>query len=433
MSLILRYLRLYRREFLLGFLCLVLTNTLTLLIPWLLKDAIESLRAGSPLARVRFDALAIILTALVLAVIRTWSRLLILGASRRIVYDVRNELYAHLLTLPASFYARHRTGEIMSRAVNDLMLIRSLFGPGMLNVLNVALLYSAGLTLMALLDPALTLAAVLPYPFILAGVFHVSRTIHERSNRTQEQLAEISNEAQETLSGINMVKAFAREEGEVRAFADLSGEYRRLSLLLARSRGLIVTLMGGLGGVSTLVVLWLGGRHVIAGTLTLGGLVAFMSYLALLSGPTVMMGWVLGVFQRGLGAIRRVQEILAQTSDLPGDRAGGPRPEIAGSVAFRDLRFSYPNGGEKVEPALRGVDLDVPAGATVGIVGRVGSGKSTLVQLVTAVHPVPDGTIRIDGRDINTIPTAHLRGHIAVVPQETFLFSRTRRIAPRPL
>ena len=425
MSLILRYLRLYLKDFLLGFLCLVLTNTMTLLIPWLLKDAIESLRAGSPLARVRFDALVIILTALVLAVIRTWSRLLILGASRRIVYDVRNELYAHLLTLPASFYARHRTGEIMSRAVNDLMLIRSLFGPGMLNVLNVALLYSAGLTLMALLDPVLTLAAVLPYPFILAGVFHVSRTIHERSNRTQEQLAEISNEAQETLSGINMVKAFAREEGEVRAFADLSREYRRLSLLLARSRGLIVTLMGGLGGVSTLVVLWLGGRHVIAGTLTLGGLVAFMSYLALLSGPTVMMGWVLGVFQRGLGAIRRVQDILAQTSDLPGDRVGGPGPEVAGSVAFRDLRFSYPNGGETDRPALRGVDLDVPAGATVGIVGRVGSGKSTLVQLVSAVHPVPDGTILIDGRDINTIPTAHLRGHIAVVPQETFLFSRT--------
>ena len=193
MSLILRYLRLYRRDFLLGFLCLIVTNALTLLIPWLLKDAIEALRTGSPLARVRFDALAIMLTALVLAAIRTWSRLLVLGASRRIVYDIRNDLYAHLVTLPASFYARHRTGEIMSRAVNDLMLIRSLFGPGMLNVLNVALLYSAGLTLMALLDPVLTLAAVLPYPFLLAGVFHVSRTIHERSNRTQQQLAELSN------------------------------------------------------------------------------------------------------------------------------------------------------------------------------------------------------------------------------------------------
>jgi len=424
-SLILRYIRLHRREFLLGFLCLIVTNALTLLIPWLLKDAIEALRDRTSLRAVRFDALAIILTALVLAVVRTWSRLLILGASRRIVYDVRDRLYAHLLTLPASFYARHRTGEIMSRAVNDLMLIRSLFGPGMLNVLNVALLYSAGLTLMAFLDPVLTLAAVLPYPFILWGVFHVSRTIHERSNRAQQQLAEISNEAQETLSGINMVKAFAREEGEARAFAALSGEYRRLSLLLARSRGLIVTLMGGLGGVSVLVVLWLGGRHVIAGSLTLGGLVAFMSYLALLSGPTVMMGWVLGVFQRGLGAIRRVLEILAQTSDLPGDRAPGPGPAIEGAVTFRGLRFAYPDGAEGSRSVLQGIDLDVPAGTTVGLVGRVGSGKSTLVHLVAAVHPVPDGTLRIDGRDINTLPTASLRSHVAVVPQETFLFSRS--------
>jgi ATP-binding cassette subfamily B multidrug efflux pump len=424
-SLIFRYLRLYRRDFLLGFLCLIVTNALTLLIPWLLKDVIETLRAGAPLHRVRFDALAIILTALALAAVRTWSRLLLLGASRRIVYDIRDGLYAHLLSLPASFYARHRTGEIMSRTVNDLMLIRSLFGPGMLNVLNVALLYTAGLTLMALLDPVLTLAAVLPYPFILWGVFHVSRTIHERSNRTQQQLAEISNEAQETLSGINMVKAFGREEGEVQSFAALSREYRRLSLLLARSRGLIVTLMGGLGGVSILVVLWLGGRHVIAGTLTLGGLVAFMSYLALLSGPTVMMGWVLGVFQRGLGAIRRVREILAQASDLPGDRVPGPGPVIEGAVAFRGLRFSYPNGAKEERPVLRGVDLDVPAGTIVGLVGRVGSGKSTLMQLVAAVHPVPDGTILIDGRDINTLPTASLRSHIGVVPQETFLFSRT--------
>jgi ATP-binding cassette, subfamily B, multidrug efflux pump len=424
-SLILRYLRLYRRPFLLGLLCLIATNALTLLIPWLLKEAIEALRAESRPLPYWSYALAIALSALVLAGIRTWSRLHILGASRRIVYDIRSDLYGHLQTLPASFYARHRTGEIMSRSVNDLMLIRSMFGPGILSVLNVALLYSAGLPLMALLDPTLTLAAVIPYPIILAGVFRVSRTIHERSNRTQQQLAEISNEAQETLSGINMVKAFVREEGAVAAFAALSREYRRRSLLLARSRGLIVTLMGGIDKVSTLVVLWIGVLHVIAHTLTPGGLVAFMAYLTLLSGPTVMMGWVLGVFQRGLGAIQRVEEIRAQTSDLPGDQASVPGPEIRGSVAFKGLRFAYPNSGPETRPVLQEVDLDVPAGTTVGIVGRVGSGKSTLVHLVAAVHPVPDGAIQIDGRDLNSIPTAHLRAHLGVVPQETFLFSRS--------
>ncbi len=425
MSLILRHLRANLRSFGLGFLCLAATCALTLYVPWLLKEAIEALRRGSPLREVARYALAIVAVAAVLAVIRTWSRLFILGASRRIVCDIRNDLYGHLLGLPASFYARRRIGEIMSLLVNDLMLIRSLFGPGILNVLYVALLYSAGLTLMALLDPVLTLVAVLPYPFLLAGVFRVSRTIHQRSNAAQEQLAEISNKAHEALSGINMVKAFVREAGEAGAFDLLSREYRRRSLLLARSRGLIVTLMGGLGGLSTIAVLWLGGQHVIAGALSLGGLVAFTSYLALLVGPTIMMGWVLGVFQRGLGAIARIEEIRAIRSNLPGDRATGSRPEVRGAVTFSGLDFSYPDAAGPARPVLRRIDLDVPAGTTLGLVGRVGSGKSTLVQLVAAVYPVPEGTIRIDGHDLNRIPTDVLRSHVAIVPQETFLFSRT--------
>ncbi|HXH28098.1 MAG TPA: ABC transporter transmembrane domain-containing protein, partial [Candidatus Polarisedimenticolia bacterium] len=306
MPLILRYLRLYRRDFLLGVLCLLATNALTLVIPWQIKQAIDALGRGTPLRRIVLYAATIAAVALVLAFIRIRSRLYVLGASRRIVCDIRDDLFAHLQRLPASFYGRHRTGEIMSRAVNDLMLIRSLFGPGVLNVVNVALLYTAGLALMAWLDPVLTVAAVLPYPLLLLGVSRVSRAIHRRSNAAQEQLAEISNKAQENLSGINMVKAYGREPEEIEAFESLSREYRLRSLALARSRGLIVSLMNGLTGLSTLVVLYLGGRHVIEGTLTRGGLVAFLAYLAILSGPTIMMGWVVGVFQRGLGAIQRV-------------------------------------------------------------------------------------------------------------------------------
>ncbi len=425
MPLILRYLRVYRRSFLLGLLCLLATNALALSIPWLLKDAIEALRRGSTLRPVAIDALAISAIALVLAVSRTGSRLHILGASRRIVYDIRNELFAHLQTLPASFYGRHRTGEIMSRAVNDLMLIRSLFGPGVLNVIDVVVRYSAGLVLMVLIDPLLTFVSVLPYPLLLLGVFRVSHTIHLRSNETQEQLAEISNKAQENLSGINMVKAYGREREEAEAFSGLSREYRRRSLSLAVSRGLIVTLMGGLGGLSTLAVLWLGGRHVIEGRLSLGGLVAFTSYLALLTGPTVMMGWVLGVFQRGLGAIRRVEEIRAETSDLPGDRVDGPGPELRGYVSIRGLDFAYPDDPGGARAALRGVDLEVRAGETVGLVGRVGAGKSTLVRILAALYPVPGGTVALDGHDLNAIPTSSVRSHIGFVPQETFLFSRT--------
>jgi ATP-binding cassette subfamily B protein len=424
-SFILGYLRRYRRDFLLGLIFLLATNVLALAVPWILKETIEGLRAGVAPRRLAQNVILMASIAVILAVIRTWSRLFVLGASRRIVYDVRNALFAHLLTLPASFYGRRRTGEIMSRAVNDLMLIRSLFGPGVLNLVNVALLYTVGLTLMAMIDPLLTLAAILPYPLLLLGVFRASRTIHERSNATQEQLAEISNKAQENLSGINLVKVYCREGAEIEGFVDLSREYRRRSLSLARSRGLVVTLMGGLGGASTVMVFWLGGRHVVEGTLTLGGLVAFTSYLALLTGPTIMMGWVLGVFQRGLGAIHRIEEIVGLSSDLPGDRAPGPGPELRGSVAFHGLEFSYPGGGPGARPALRGVTLEIPAGTKVGIVGRVGAGKSTLVNLLAAVHPVPDGSLLIDGHDLNRIPTSHLRAHVAMVPQETFLFSTT--------
>lgn len=422
MSLFLRYLRLYRRHFTLGAVALIITNGLTLAIPWMLKGAVEALTRSAPLATIGRFALLISITALLLAVVRTWSRWLILGASRRVVCDLRDALFSHLQTLPASFYSRHRTGDLMSRAVNDLRLIRSMFGPGILNAVNVALLYSVGLALMLVLDPVLTAAAVLPYPLLLFAVFRVSRTIHHRSNRTQEQLAAISTRAQENLSGINLIKAYVREAAEIGLFSRLSEGYRVRSLALARSRGLIVTLMDGLGGLSRIIVISLGGWKVIDESLTLGSFVAVWAYLGLLTGPTIMMGWMVGVFQRGLGAIRRVEEIQTTHSDLPGDRVRAEAAPLRGGVTFRDLRFAYPDHDRA---ALDRLTLDVPAGSTVGIVGRVGSGKSTLVQLLGAVHAVPDGVLFIDGRDINTIPTDHLRAHIGMVPQETFLFSRS--------
>jgi ATP-binding cassette subfamily B protein len=421
MSFLRRALLAYRRDFLLGFACLLVTNGLTLVIPWLLMHAIDGIRQKQALAVLGRYAAAIALVAVLLAILRTWSRFYVLGVSRRIVADLRARLFSHLQTLPASFYAQHRTGEIMSRAVNDLLLVRSLCGPAVLNVMNVAILYPAGLVMMAVLNPGLTLATVLPYPVLLYAVSRASRAIHQRSNAAQEQLAEISNKAQENLGGIHQVKAYAREDLEVEAFSLLSSEYRHRNLALARSRGLIVVLMTGLSGMSTIIAWWFGGRQVIAGTLTMGGLVAFTSYLAILSGPTIMMGWVLGVFQRGLGAIRRIEHILAQTTDLPGDLLTTPCPPLSGQVSFRRLSFAYPGGRE----VLHDVDLDVPAGSTIGLVGPVGSGKSTLVRLLGAVFPVRRGALLFDGHDFNDLPTRGLREQVAIVPQETFLFSRT--------
>ncbi len=427
MSFILRHFRRHGRHYLWGLVFLVATNALLMSIPWMLRGIIDALESGRATpSSLASGALLIAATAIALAIVRTWSRLFMLGASRRVVYDVRNELFAHLQTLPASFYDRYRTGELMSRAVNDLRLIRSLYGPCVLYAADLIFAYSIGLTLMAILDPLLTLAAVLPYPLLLAGVYRVSRTIHRRSNAAQEQLAEISNKVQENLTGINMVKAYAREESETRAFRSLCRTYLARTLALARSRGLIGVLMRGLGGGGTLVVFWIGGLHVIERDLSLGGFVAFISYLVPLTDRTIIMGWILGTFQRGLGAVDRVREILAERSDIPGDAVVGPAPSLDGSVSIRNLTFAYPDGATAApRPRLRGVDLDIPAGSLVGIVGRVGAGKSTLVRLLSAVYAVPPGTILLDGHDITALPTQHLRRHVGVVPQETFLFSRT--------
>ncbi|MEE9291913.1 MAG: ABC transporter ATP-binding protein [Acidobacteriota bacterium] len=426
MSFILSHLRNHRREYLWGVLFLLVTNALAMSIPWRLKGIIDSLESGAATSgSLLTGALFIAVTAVALVVTRIRSRLLILGSSRRIVYDVRNDLFAHLQTLPASFYGRRRTGELMSITVNDLRLIRSLYGPCVLYILDLVIAYSIGLTLMAILDPILMVAAIVPYPLLLLGVYRASHTIHRRSNATQEQLGEISNKVQENLSGINMVKAYGREDSEIESFDALCREYRSRSLALARSRGLIGVLMMGLGGVSALVVFWLGARHVIEGSLTLGGFVAFLTYLVPLTDRTIIMGWILGTFQRGLGAVSRIAAIHAERSDLPGDCAPGPVPPLAGQISFRNLTFTYPNGSGTAPARLRDIDLEVPAGSLVGIVGRVGSGKSTLVHLLAGLYPVRNGSILVDGYDLNEIPTGHLRKHIGIVPQETFLFSRS--------
>jgi len=419
-----RYLARYRREFALGFIWLLATNGLMLAIPWILKVAIERLGRGAPWGSIGWLAATMIGAAVLIALVRTRSRLYVLGASRRVVFDVRNEIFDRLTALPASFYGRMRTGEIMSRTVNDLLLIRSLFGPGLLNLVNVAFLYTAGLALMVLIDPGLTLAAVLPYPLLLLGVARASRTIHARSNAAQDSLADISHKAQENLSGIAMVKAYAREDREVELFGGLAQEYRRRSLALARSRGWVVTLMGALSHASTLAVFWIGGHHVLTGRLTVGGLMAFLAYLALLTGPTIMMGWVVGVVQRGAGAIRRIEEILAIESDLPGDGVEGVAAPFRGAIAIRRLRFAFP-GSQADHPAIDGIDLEVKAGDTVGVVGRIGAGKSALVGILAGIHRIPDGALSFDGVDLNAIPTRHLRAQVGLVPQEGFLFSRS--------
>ncbi|MGD8377161.1 MAG: ABC transporter ATP-binding protein [Acidobacteriota bacterium] len=442
---LLAFSRPYRTRYVAGIALLVATNGLALLLPWLLRGAVSAMERRAQLAVIGGWALSMVGVAVVMAVVRTGSRLLILGNSRRIVYDVRQRFFRHLQTLGASWLDTQRTGDIMSRGVNDLVLLRSFYGPGVLNLLNTAVLYTGALLFMLRIDPLLTAVALLPYPVLFLTVSRMSRRVYALSKSVQEQLGELSNRVQENLSGINQVKTYVQEEREIEAFHRLSFEYRRRNLSMALTRGAMLALIGGTSGIGALIVLFVGGSHVIRGSLAFPDFVAFNGYLAMLAWPTIAMGWIVNVFQRGLGAMQRLGEVLDTTPDIPAPPSrrdlpagiGSPghglvaaevrdsRGLLEGEVEVRDLTFTY--GPDGSPPALRDVSLRIPRGGRVALVGEVGSGKSTLVNLIARVYPAPQGAIFIDGRDIAALPVEQVRRSIGYVPQEAFLFSRSLR------
>lgn len=425
----------YLHRYAVGFVLLLATNGLSLWIPWLLRDAIRAMERKVELRVVGGFALLMIAVAVVQAVIRTMSRLALLGTSRRIVYDIRNLFFAHLQRLGSSFYDTQRTGDIMSRGVNDVRLVQSLYGPGVMNLMNTSIVYVAVLVLLLRVDVQLTLISLALYPVLFLVVNRLSRRIYARSLAVQEQLASISNRAQENISGIQQVKIFAQEDREIATFRDLCAEYRRRNLSMTFLRGGMLSLIGALSGAGTLIVLFVGGRFVIQGRIDFGDFVAFNAYLALLVWPTIALGWIINTLQRGAGAMRRIDEILAHAPDVgridTGAGEEAARQGLGGDIEIRRLTFTYPGArretGTAPRAALHDVDLKIKRGSRVALVGPVGSGKSTLANLLARFYPVPAGTVFIGGVDINDIPLSRLRRGIGYVPQEAFLFSRSLR------
>jgi ATP-binding cassette subfamily B protein len=411
-----------------GLLLLLLTNGLVLLIPWLLRHAIDAMERGAELRVVARLAGLMAGVALLQAVIRTLSRLAILGNSRRIVCDIRNTFFEQLQRLTAGYYDAHRTGDIMSRGVNDMQLIQAFYGPGVMNLLNTSIVYTATLAIMLSIDVRLTLIALMLYPALFFVINRLSRRVYARSLAVQEQLAAISNRTQENISGAQQVKTYAQEEREIAGFRELCEEFRRRNLSMAVMRGGMMALIGIVTGVGTLIILFVGGRHVIEGRIGLGEFVAFNAYLGLLVWPTIALGWIINLFQRGSGAMERVQQVLRQELDVPAAVDEPPADggdTIDGDIEISGLTFAY--GKDARVPALNDVNLTIPQGSRIALVGPVGSGKSTLAALIARLYPVSPGTIRIDGADITELPTGRLRRSIGFVPQEAFLFSRSLR------
>ncbi len=419
-------LRRYRRLFLWGILALLATDATSLLIPWLVRRALDNFSAAPArrLALLDYPAL-ILLAACAQGVFRYFWRTRVFGFSRHIEWDLRNVLLAHLQRLPLRYFQHVKTGDLMSRLTNDLASVREMLGIGAVAGLDGAVLILSAVPLMVAIDPSLTLWSLVALPGITLVVLGFGNRIHRGHREVQQLLGKVSIFVQETLAGIRVVQAHAQEENQRRRFAELSAEYMRKNLAIARLSGLLWPLMAVFSGAAAAIVLWLGGSRVLAGRMTIGEFVQFNSYLVMLTWPVMAVGYVVNLYQRGTSALGRLAEIL-DTPIAPGHRVpddGMPR-RLRGEIELQGLSFCYNEGGR---PILEDIWLTIPAGSRCSIVGEVGAGKSTLVNLIARLYEAPEGTLFLDGRDIRTIPLSRLRASTGLVSQDIFLFSETIR------
>lgn len=416
------YLGKYRLKIGLGFVMVICTVIAATFQPWVLKYVVDGLRQSVNKEKLLLYAGWILGLSVVEGFFRFWMRRILIGASRDIEYDLRNDFLAHVQKMPLSFLQSRSTGDIMSRATNDLNAVRSVLGPGIMYSMNTIIVVIFSTYILLRLNWKLTLLAYIPLVIMSFTVKRIGGQIHDRFESIQEQFSNLSTKAQENISGIRVVKAFAREDSEIAEFGKLNADYVRRNVSLIRLWGLFFPMMTALIGLSSVALLWFGGRQVILKYLTLGEFVAFMGYLAMLTWPTIAVGWVINIFQRGAASMGRMLEIMNVRPDIRDESGASVPPAVRGALELRNLTFQYPNSRN---PVLHDISVSVPAGTTLAIVGHTGSGKSTLVNLIPRLFDPPPGTMFLDGKDVRQWPLVELRGSIGYVPQETFLFSDT--------
>jgi ATP-binding cassette subfamily B protein len=413
------YILRYRSDFVVGLVFVIITTAISLASPIVLQHAIDDLTQGVTRAKLFEYGALLLIIGVAGGLFRFLMRRVLIGASRHLEYDIRNDFFAHLERLPPAYFQKHRTGDLMSRATNDLNAVRMMIGPSVMYSADTVLRFVVALAVMLSIDWRLTLLSLIPLPFVSIAVRYFGGAIHKRFEQIQAQLSELSAVVQEALSGVRVVRAYGREAYELERFRKANDAY------VARNRGLI-TLQGFFFpsmafflGLGALVALWFGSREVINGRITIGQFVAFTAYLTMLSWPVIAFGWVTNMIQRGMASWKRMLEVL-ETEPAIADSIAHHTGAIRGEIEFRDLVFSY--DGRKV---LDHVTLKIEAGQTVALVGPTGSGKSTLINLLPRLSDPPRGSVFVDGHDVRDIPLAVLRRAIGFVPQEPFLFSDT--------
>ncbi len=413
-----KYLWRYRWGLSLGGVCLVVKDLAQVGQPLMIGRAVDGLRGGGHLF-LRYVAILIGLSALK-GLFQFWMRVIIIGISRDIEYDLRNDLFRHLVSLSPDYYGRTRTGDIMARATNDLNAVRMMLGPGVMYWFETSLTFALAMAVMLQADWRLALYAILPAPAVSVAVIVFGRVIHERFEKIQAMFSDISSRVQENLAGVRMIRAFVQERAEMRRFEELNRQYIAQNIKLVRIQGLFQPLLEALIGFTFLVVLWTGGRDVLRGRITIGSFVMFNTYMGTLVWPMIALGWVVNLMQRGGASLSRINQILDETPTVAAPPAPVPMGAVRGEIQFRGVAMDYENGR-----ALDGIDLCIPAGATISVVGHTGSGKSTLASLVPRLIDPTAGAVLVDGIDVRRYDPQELRRHIGFVPQETFLFSAT--------
>jgi ATP-binding cassette, subfamily B, multidrug efflux pump len=448
---LLPYLKRYRWGYVAGTLCVFLTNGIWILFPLVLGKAADDLHGGVTRHKLLLYAGVLLAIATTKGIFQFLTRWIVIGVSREIEFDLRNDLFRKLESLSYSYYQRHRTGDIMARATNDLNAVRLLLGPAIMYSANTVVYTAGAMAFMISISPWLTLYTFLPLPAVSIVIQYFGRQIHDRFERIQAMFSDISARAQENFSGARLIRAYVQEDAEIRAFEKENQEYIRRSLKLVRLMGMLWPTLELMLGCAVVLVLWLGGREVIdglshitlvsnppfphpgisppavtttlslSGSMSVGQFVSFSTYMLQLTWPIIALGWVINIFQRGTASLIRINEIMQEQpeiEDAPGAQNRETDLDIAGEIEFRNLNFGYE--GKQV---LHDLNLRVPAGSSLAIVGPTGSGKTTLVSLIPRIYDADAGTVLIDGKPIRDYLLASLRKNIGFVPQETFLFS----------
>jgi ATP-binding cassette subfamily B protein len=436
------YLRRYWKSLAWGGVAVVLYNVIKVLVPIVIGHAIDDMRHGITQQKILFHALRLLLVASLSAVFLYITRQVIIGASREIEFDLRNDLFANLERQAPNFYHTHRTGDIMARTTNDLNAVRQLLGPAIMYSANTLVFTTAALPFMYRISPRLTFFAFVPLPAASILVQYFGNRIHRRFERIQAMFSDISAKAQENFSGARLIRAFAQEEAEIASFEEANREYIARSLLLVRLMAMLWPTLEFVLGLSMVITLLVGGHEVVSHKITLGQFASFNVYMVQLIWPIIAIGWVVNLFQRGTASVVRIDELLKQQPEIADDPKLVPSSSshtavdttslpdtalssgaIKGDIEFRNLSFAYP-GGPLV---LEDINLTIPAGSSLAIVGPTGSGKSTLVSLIPRMQDTTPGMVLIDETPIRSFPLNELRSHVGFVPQETFLFSDSIR------